>query len=293
MHDPLVGFHIHLLSTIVIKTMERATRAEGSARFVFDAEHFANTLVSMRTERGWSTRELAKRASISQPYVVALERSRTPGGKIGPSPTVDTITQLAAAFQIDASELFRTSIRAMGKHVLVIHDQSEHTALELAQIGSGKGSVQWMCAGSCGASNHSKTSHIPISLHRDTSNHYKPAAIKQSLTRELQFNRAEIAGNDIGLIFGETSSVMSQVDNPMALIDFEQEWHSVVTTSARSAGAHASWNICVYSIDDVRSLNDSDTAMEILLRSHDEIWYAYDKSLIKGTTATKKILASI
>ena len=293
MRDPIVGFRIHLLSTIVIRTMERATQADGSDRFAFDAERFANTLVSMRTERGWSTRELAKRASISQPYVVALERSRTPGSKIGPSPTVDTITQLAAAFQVDATELFQTSIRAVGKHVLLIHEKSEHSSLELAQIGSGKDLVQWMCAGSCGGSTHSRMSHIPISLHRDASKHYKPAAIKQSLTRELQSNRAEIAGNDIGLIFGETSGVMSQVDNPMALIDFEQEWPIFVNTAARSAGAHASWNICVYSIDDVRSLDNSESAMKALLRSHDEIWYAHDKSLIKGTNATKKILASI
>jgi|LauGreDrversion4_2_1035121.scaffolds.fasta_scaffold16523_7 hypothetical protein len=273
--------------------MERATPKESSDQFVFDAEHFANTLVSMRTERGWSTRELAKRASISQPYVVALERSRTPGSKIGPSPTVDTITQLAAAFQIDVTELFRKSIRAMGKHVLLIHDQSEHSSLEIAKIGSGKDLVQWMCAGSCGESTHSRMSHIPISLHRDASKHYKPAAIKQSLIRELQFNRAEIAGNDIGLIFGETSNVMSQVDNPMALIDFEQEWPAVVNTAARSAGAHASWNICVYSIDDVRSLDDSGSAIKTLLRSHGEIWYARNKSLIKGTNAVTKILSSI
>ena len=273
--------------------MESPTQDESSDRFVFDAEHFANTLVSMRTERGWSTRELAKRASISQPYVVALERSRMPGSKIGPSPTVDTITQLAAAFQIDATELFRKSIRTAGKHVLLIHDQSEHSSLELAQIGSGKDLVQWMCAGSCGESTHSRMSHIPISLHRDASKHYKPAAIKQSLTRELQFNRAEIAGNDIGLIFGETSSVMSNVDNPTALIDFEQEWPTVVNTAARLAGAHASWNICVYSIDDVHSLDDSDSAMKTLLRSHDDIWYAHGKSLIKGSNAAKKILSSI
>ena len=136
-------------------------------------------------------------------------------------------------------------------------------------------------------------SHIPISLHRDASKHYKPTAIKQSLIRELQFNRAEIAGNDIGLIFGETSSVMSKVDNPMALIDFEQEWPTVVDTAARSAGAHASLNICVYSIDDVHSLDDSDSAMKTLLRSHDEIWYAHNKGLIKGTNAAKKILSSI
>ena len=42
----------------------------------FDSVGFASLLNSKRNQLGWSTRELAQRANISQPYVVALERAR-------------------------------------------------------------------------------------------------------------------------------------------------------------------------------------------------------------------------
>ena len=53
----------------------------------------------MRQQRGWSQRELAKRAGIRHATIVALER--------GASPRLDTLAKLAHAFGVKVTQLLK------------------------------------------------------------------------------------------------------------------------------------------------------------------------------------------
>ena len=66
----------------------------------FDGVRFAHALIAARRQLGRSTRDIAKRADVSQPYVVALERAAR--GVDGPTPTIDVLVRLAAALDLSA-----------------------------------------------------------------------------------------------------------------------------------------------------------------------------------------------
>jgi transcriptional regulator with XRE-family HTH domain len=126
--------------------------------FVFDAVLFAQVLTDRRLQLGLTTRQLAKRANISQPYVVALERSRNgidvkKTSAMSPSPTVDMITRLATALQMSANELFSLAVRPAGKHVLLLLEDDMMTSLDRARNASTKSATltdetpqEWLCA---------------------------------------------------------------------------------------------------------------------------------------------------
>jgi transcriptional regulator with XRE-family HTH domain len=64
-------------------------------------EILAGNLHSMRQAAGLSQEDLAHRADIDRTYVSALERCRY-------AASVDILQRLAAALEVDASELLRT-----------------------------------------------------------------------------------------------------------------------------------------------------------------------------------------
>ena len=103
---------------------------------VFDAVRLAQLLADRRKQLGLTTRQIAQRANISQPYVVALERPRngfnTNSAK-SPSPTVDMIARLANALQMSANELFSLAIRPAGKHILLFMEDDTMTSLDRAR----------------------------------------------------------------------------------------------------------------------------------------------------------------
>ena len=96
----------------------KQTRPSFNRQFEFDPIGFAQWLFAQRKERGWSTRELAIRAGISQPYVVALERARAGEARRGPTPTVDVVAALAHALDKNILDIFVYSLRPVGRHVL-------------------------------------------------------------------------------------------------------------------------------------------------------------------------------
>ena len=62
----------------------------------------AENLVRLRAERGWSQEDFADKVGIDRTYVSSLERRRY-------AATVDILERLADAFQIDATDLLRSS----------------------------------------------------------------------------------------------------------------------------------------------------------------------------------------
>lgn len=274
--------------------------------FVFDAVRFAQLLTHRRLQLGLTTRQLAKRANISQPYVVALERSRNGvdpkrNSAISPSPTVDMIARLATALRMSANELFSQAVRPAGKHVLLFMEDDIMTSLERARTASTKSATltdrtpqEWLCAGgSTDHDIHKGDNCLSINLHRDNNNAYKPKAITASLSNELSKHRANISGSDIGIVFDETSSLMYHVNNPMSIVEFEHDWKQVVTDATQAAGAFAAWNICVYRIDNLLSLHNPAEVAQDLLRSHDNVWSARNKSITTGDTAAKRLLTLV
>jgi len=274
--------------------------------FVFDAVRFAQLLTHRRQQLGLTTRQLAKRANISQPYVVALERPRNgvdikKAGTMSPSPTVDMIARLAAALRMSVNELFSQAVRPAGKHVLLFMEDDMVTSLERARTASLKSATatdkspqEWLCAGGpTDHDTHKGHTCLSINMHRDVDNAYKPKAITASLSNELSRHQANISGSDIGIVFDETSSLMNHVNNPMSIVEFEHDWKQVVTDATKAVGAFAAWNICVYRIDNLLSLHNPAEVAQDLLRSHDNVWSARNKSITTGNTAAKRLLTLV
>lgn len=272
----------------------------------FDPVRFAQLLSDRRHQLGLTTRQLARRANISQPYVVALERSRhgvdaKRNGNISPSPTVDMIARLAKALQMNAQDLFSLAIRPAGKHILLLMEDNAMTSLERARNASKRSASnktenpqEWLCAGGqADRTNRKDQDYLSISLHRDINNAYKPKAIATSLGKELSRHQAKISGSDIGIVFDETSLLMNHVNNPMSIVEFEHDWSRVVTDASQSVGAFAALNVCVYRIDNLLELHNPAEVAQDLLRSHDNVWSARSKSVITGAVAAKRLLSLV
>ena len=230
----------------------------------FNPAGFATLLNEKRQQLGWSTRELAKHAKISQPYVVALERARNINSKTKktPTPTVDVIAQLAFALNIDANTLFTQAMQISSRHVLLVIDDSAPTALQIVKQASINQPQTWLCAEKSG----------DLSLRQTMSRQYKPVDITQALNSELQKLRNRIASKTLGLIFSETSEAMTEVENPNAVLKFEHKWADVVNSAATAAGAQAAFNVCVYKIVDLKILANPTKAVNELFEVHDEVW---------------------
>jgi len=239
----------------------------------FDAPRFAEWLRTARAERRWSTREVARRAGISQPYVVALEHA-APADRTAPVPTVNLVAALAAAFDADPIEVIRRSLRPAPRHVLLVVDGTTESPVELVRRAT---------------LSTSTTSTHDVRLHRRSMREYQPQAVAQLLDVELQRISHDIEGQHIGLVFGEVSTVMSYVSNPEALIDFESRWKDLVVDAARNVGAHAAWNVCVYRADDLRAQRTSTATVDHLVHHHDEHWYASGARMHAGDDALRRI----
>lgn len=248
----------------------------------FNARGFAQLIHQRRLQLGLSTRDLATRAKISQPYVVSLERAReaprsTSIKKRNTSntPTVDVIAQLAHALDIEPVKLFQQAMHLASRHVLLVVDNSSATPLQIVQHAN---------------SDHR---HIDIKLRKRNSRLYKPSDITEALYNQLQNLRDEIAGKSLGLVFSQTSSTMTKVDNPNAVIAFEHQWADVVNQAAASVGAHAMFNICAYKISDLKSLKNPLSTARELFDVHEEVWSYQDSRLTIGTNSQKQIIQQL
>ena len=259
----------------------------------FDARRFADWLWKSRTAKDWSTRELAVRAGISQPYVVALERARLAGENRTPTPTVTVVASIAAAFDVDPIALIRKTMRPASRHVLLVVDGPSAPPIDVIREETGESADVWVCGRGQQAPKQSKPCTHDIRLHRESMKEYDPDKISALLDRELARIVGDIEGKNVGLVFGETSSVMSYVSNPDSLIEFETRWKDLVAESAANVGAHAAWNVCVYEAHILRGRTDVDATLEFLFEHHDECWFAKGSRVHTGDVAKDKILAAV
>ena len=253
----------------------KQTRPSINRQFEFDPIGFAQWLFAQRKERGWSTRDLAVRAGISQPYVVALERARVGEARRGPTPTVDVVAALAHALDKNILDIFVYSLRPVGRHVLLVTQGKATPPMDVLRAESGETVDNWV---------------YPISVHREKSATYDQKKISKQLNTEITNMQGAISGKNIGLVFTETSKVMQHVSNPQAIIDFEHKWADVVAEAVKSVGGHASWNVCVYTADSMQNLPKGEESVNVLFETHNEIWYAQNDDVVIGDLAKQKIL---
>lgn len=256
-------------------------------RWEFDPIGLARMLAAWRDERGWSTRDLSRRAGISQAYVVALERSRRPGRRSGPTPTVDVVARLADAFGAEPTALFAAALRPLGRHALLLVNDADRSPLaHVAAACTGQVEAWILASASSGAPADGLPPHGRIRLHRDGAAAYDPAAITEALRREVNRLTPDLEGHSVGLVFSETSAVMRTVKDPEPMIAFERTWADVVSQTIASIGAHAAWNVCVYEADALARLRDPLDATLDLLRHHDTVWATAGQELVTGRAAS-------
>lgn len=244
-------------------------------QFEFDPIGFAQWLFNERTLRGWSTRELAQRAAISQPYVVALERARAGEERRGPTPTVDVVAALAHALDKNLLDMFVFSLRPVAQHVLLVTEGNATPPLDILRAESGETVDNWV---------------HPITVHREKSAMYDQRKIVKQLSNEITAMKEHIDGKNVGLVFTETSNVMQRVSNPQAVIDFEHKWADVVAQAVKSVGGHAAWNVCVYAAASMNALPGGAASAQVLFDTHSEVWFASGNDVTIGDLAKQKIL---
>lgn len=255
----------------------------------FDATAFADAIATARTQLGWSTRELSRRAGISQPYVVALERPRESGAARTPTPAIDVVARLADALGLALPHLVATVLRRSTKHVLLVLDSDHRHPLSHVRELAHDSTSQWVWASSRSGDRPRAAAHR-IDLRRNNPRDYRPDEIEQALRSELTSLSQVMTGMRLGLVFPETSKVMTSIDDPSTVLEFERGWGDVVSRAAADTGSHASWNVCVYDIAALRGLDESVHATLDLIRNHDAVWSAGRSRSSTGRAAALHVL---
>ena len=259
----------------------------------FDPRKFAEWQSSSRAARGWSTRDLADRAGISQPYVVALERARLSQDVRTPVPTVNVVAAIASALGADPIAILRKVMRLASRHVLLVVDGSALPPIDVIREELGS-TVDALI---CGRPENTKAQGRPfayeIRLHRESMKSYDQDRIAALLDRELGRIVSNVEGKNLGFIFGESTEVMETVTNPDELVELETRWKDIVAESAARVGAHAAWNVCVYQAHILRDRNDIDSTMDFLFAQHDEHWFAKGSKVHTGESAKEKMLRAV
>jgi transcriptional regulator with XRE-family HTH domain len=255
----------------------------------FDATGFASAVADARLARGWSTRELSRRAGISQPYVVALERAREGGADRTPTPAIDVVARLADALGLRIDQLVGSALRRSPRHVLLVLDADHRHPMSHVREFTRDDPDAWVWASSASGDTPRAASHR-IDLRRDSEGAYRPDHITRSLQRELRALAPELGNRTIGLVLPETSSVMASIDDPGTVLGFEARWGDIVARAAESVGAHAAWNVCVYEVGALRGLHDPVEATLGLIADHDAVWSAGRTRSATGPDAAEHIL---
>lgn len=259
-------------------------------RHEFDPAGLAETIAAVRRDNGWSTRELARRARVSQSYIVALER----GSEGGPTPTVEVLAGLAAALRLDPKLLLERSLRQAQRHVLLVIDHPALPPLEIVRLASGEPDLSWIWAASSTAGRRGGSGAATfIDLRRNEAGPYVPDRIEQALAAELQAARRELPDSELGIVFAETSRALASIDDPSTLLEFECRWDDAVAVALRQVGQRARWNVCVYEAGDLRRLDDPVGTVVQLCHSHHEMWYAHRGNLESGLAGATAALHSM
>ncbi len=174
--------------------------------------------------------------------------------------------------------------------MLLVIDEATVSPLDVV-AGHTAAATHWVVADSrAGNQTVSRRHHRSINLRRDGSTGYDCIAIETALHRELAALCTEQPEESIGLVFADTSEVMSSLVDPQPVIDFEQQWAQVTARAAWAAGTHAAWNVCVYQVEALRELPDPVATSLDLIRHHDDVWVSTGSRFSHGQAGRLRLL---
>jgi hypothetical protein len=258
----------------------------------FDGRKLAGVLLAERRLRGWSSRELARRAGVSQSYVIALERAARPGAVSAEArvPTIAVLVELAEALQWTPMTLLARCLSFAQRHALLVYDRGiDPVAAAQSAITAG-GFVApdgWLATSVSPLTTHR------IDLHPSAANQaadlapYDPVAIANALSEELTARAGSIGIT--GLVVTQQSAALGRSSEAPVVLDFERRWPDIVARQAAATDLCITWNVCAYLSDDVVQAS-SNVVTEALVATHDLIWFADTHGVIADGDATDRIL---
>ncbi len=250
---------------------------QAPASWSFDARAFGRDVRERREALGLSTRELARAARVSQPYVIALEGSRSSRDVYGPCPTVDVVARLATALAVEPTVLLASALRRSGPHVLVVVEDDGEQLFEVLR--SQVGDVDtWVSAG------HRHTAEWPhVALHDGHAESYDRGSVGAALRTGLSMLTPEIGGRRVGLVFSESPAILRKATG--TVLALEHDWCDLVANRLRSTGAELAWNLCVYELDVLGQLDDPCAVGDELIATHDMVWCTRGRTVTRGRRA--------
>lgn len=249
----------------------------------FDARVFGRELRGRRSALGMSTRELARRARVSQAYVVAVEGSRSSRDPYGPCPTVDVVTRLATALGTNPADLLASAWRSTGPHVLVVIEHDVDSPFDVLSAATDAVDL-WVSAGHRRAAPGS----LHVSLHDDEPTAYGRDTVEKALATGLAALTPAVDGQRLGLIFSESDSIL--LDATDTVLELEHGWCELTDRQVRAAGAQTAWNLCLYDLDVLRRMVDPVSTSQSLIASHDTVWTLDGRTLRRDRPAAKRLL---
>lgn len=257
---------------------------------VFDGAGLAHTISRLRHEAGRSTRDVAAHAGISQAYVVALESACRPG-RHGPTPTIEVIARLAHALGVHHHDLVDVALRQPGNHVLCVVDRPGIAAVA-ASLPLVDDRADWVWVGGRGAraARRSGTVLRHIDLGARHAERYDADAVAGALCREIAGLPAADDDAAVGLVFADSSAIMSAMPDPDTMLELEHDWGHIVARAGWSAGRQVAWNVCLYELDTIRTRDDPIDVVNSLARTHDEVWFAARSGVMHGSAAELEVM---
>jgi transcriptional regulator with XRE-family HTH domain len=260
--------------------------------WTYDPSALARLLVRERAARGWSTRDLAERAGISQAYVSVLERGNRPAAEAPRVPTVAVLAQLAAALQLSPPRLLLSVLAVRQRHALLVCNDPRTDPIEAAKtaITMQGDTLPDVWLASFASPSVDRAIDLRSRLPHRARSGYDPAAVTAALEAELGSSPLVNAGA-IGLVVTQQSAALRRPSCAPVVTRFEKQWAEVVRTRSEAVGATVLWNICAYRSDDLARAPDRRRVASALVASHDEVWFAHDTAVAIGNEGRALVLA--
>jgi transcriptional regulator with XRE-family HTH domain len=230
-----------------------------------------------RNQLGLSTREAARRIGISPSYLVALEQGRNPSTGRPPVPSPKILVAIGRVLEIELASLLDTvgAAPSPSVHLLLYQTGRTHgSPVEAArQLFADRVDV-WIEARAHGLLGTDGLAGI--------------------------LERAPHSGPErrLGMVFGDSSTLLRSMADPLALIESEATWEDDVASACRDAlGVAPAANVCVYREADLQELAvrlDPLAAALTLIRTHPHVAVQEPRGPITtGPAAVETILSAV
>lgn len=254
----------------------------------YSAREFARIVVARRRECGWSMRDVASRAGISQPYLVGLERALREPDRAIPMPSVDVFTRVVEALGLDPVETYSAVIGGHGDHVLVVTDGTDGVrALERLRREWGAAVDEWIWFGDDGRDRSAGMRRMSLRTLREPT--YVPERVEAALRNRLRRARPSLQGRRLGMVFADTGALMARFGNANTIADFEDRWLRVAAHASARAGASAVVNACGYDLAHLREIGDPAGTLQRLVEAHTAVWLADARGVRTGARAVAEL----